>query len=307
MNAIQTDNLTKIYEDREVVNHINLNVREGTIFGFLGHNGAGKSTFINMLTGLCQPSDGTFTLNVDSKREIGVLPDYSSFYNHMTGKEHIKYFCNILKYDVSQSEIEDLFKSIGLENGLNLKVKKYSFGMKKKLGIIQAVVNKPKILFLDEPTSGVDANSILSIHQLIKNIAQSGTTIFLTSHNLDEIQKLCDEMAIMSQGNIEVQGNLAQLRETYEESLSLKIEHMALNEDQMNLLKERLNHLNHEIKDIDINSGFTNLKIKEKNTIPSIVKLYVTLDIDIFKVDLEELSLEDIFLRSSKHEKKDQN
>ncbi|MEJ7182084.1 ABC transporter ATP-binding protein [Staphylococcus caprae] len=307
MNAIQTDNLTKIYEDREVVNHINLNVREGTIFGFLGHNGAGKSTFINMLTGLCQPSDGTFTLNVDSKREIGVLPDYSSFYNHMTGKEHIKYFCNILKYDVSQSEIEDLFKSIGLENGLNLKVKKYSFGMKKKLGIIQAVVNKPKLLFLDEPTSGVDANSILSIHQLIKNIAQSGTTIFLTSHNLDEIQKLCDEMAIMSQGNIEVQGNLAQLRENYEESLSLKIEHMALNEDQMNLLKERLNHLNQEIKDIDINSGFTNLKIKEKNTIPSIVKLYVTLDIDIFKVDLEELSLEDIFLRSSKHEKKDQN
>ena len=182
----------------------------------------------------------------------------------MTGKEHIKYFCNILKYDVSQSEIEDLFKSIGLENGLNLKVKKYSFGMKKKLGIIQAVVNKPKLLFLDEPTSGVDANSILSIHQLIKNIAQSGTTIFLTSHNLDEIQKLCDEMAIMSQGNIEVQGNLAQLRETYEESLSLKIEHMALNEDQMNLLKERLNHLNQEIKDIDINSGFTNLKIKEK-------------------------------------------
>ena len=307
MNAIQTDNLTKIYEDREVVNHINLNVREGTIFGFLGHNGAGKSTFINMLTGLCQPSDGTFTLNVDSKREIGVLPDYSSFYNHMTGKEHIKYFCNILKYDVSQSEIEDLFKSIGLENGLNLKVKKYSFGMKKKLGIIQAVVNKPKLLFLDEPTSGVDANSILSIHQLIKNIAQSGTTIFLTSHNLDEIQKLCDEMAIMSQGNIEVQGNLAQLRENYEESLSLKIEHMALNEDQMNLLKERLNHLNQEIKDIDIYSGFTNLKIKEKNTIPSIVKLYVTLDIDIFKVDLEELSLEDIFLRSSKHEKKDQN
>lgn len=307
MNAIQTNNLTKIYEDREVVNHINLNVSEGTIFGFLGHNGAGKSTFINMLTGLCQPSDGTFTLNVDSKREIGVLPDYSSFYNHMTGKEHIKYFCNILKYDVSQSEIEDLFKSIGLENGLNLKVKKYSFGMKKKLGIIQAVVNKPKLLFLDEPTSGVDANSILSIHQLIKNIAQSGTTIFLTSHNLDEIQKLCDEMAIMSQGNIEVQGNLAQLRETYEESLSLKIEHMALNEDQMNLLKERLNHLNQEIKDIDINSGFTNLKIKEKNTIPSLVKLYVTLDIDIFKVDLEELSLEDIFLRSSKHEKKDQN
>ncbi|HCG74495.1 MULTISPECIES: ABC transporter ATP-binding protein [Staphylococcus] len=305
MNAIQTDNLTKIYEDREVVNHINLNVREGTIFGFLGHNGAGKSTFINMLTGLCQPSDGTFTLNIDNNCEIGVLPDYSSFYNHMTGKEHIKYFCNILKYDVSQSEIEDLFKSIGLENGLNLKVKKYSFGMKKKLGIIQAVVNKPKILFLDEPTSGVDANSILSIHQLIKNIAQSGTTIFLTSHNLDEIQKLCDEMAIMSQGNIEVQGNLAQLRETYEESLSLKIEHMALNEDQMQLLKERLNHLNHEIKDIDINSGFTNLKIKEKNTIPSIVKLYVALDINIFKVDLEELSLEDIFLRSSKHEKKD--
>lgn len=208
-----------------------------------------------------------------------------------------------MKYDVSNSEIENLFQSIGLENGLNLKVKKYSFGMKKKLGIIQAVVNKPKILFLDEPTSGVDANSILSIHKLIKTIAESGTTIFLTSHNLDEIQKLCDEMAIMSQGNIEVQGNLTQLRETYEDSLSLDIVHNELNENQKQHVKEELNKLSQQIKDIDIHSDHTNLKIKDKNTIPSIVRLYVSLDIDIFKVDLEELSLEDIFLKSSKHEK----
>ena len=175
--------------------------------------------------------------------------------------------------------------------------------MKKKLGIIQAVVNKPKILFLDEPTSGVDANSILSIHKLIKTIAESGTTIFLTSHNLDEIQKLCDEMAIMSQGNIEVQGNLTQLRETYEDSLSLDIVHNELNENQKQHVKEELNKLSQQIKDIDIHSDHTNLKIKDKNTIPSIVRLYVSLDIDIFKVDLEELSLEDIFLKSSKHEK----
>lgn len=303
MNAIQTHNLTKMYQNKTVVNHINLSVKEGTIFGFLGHNGAGKSTFINMLTGLCQPSDGTFNLNVQNKREMGVLPDYSSFYNNMTGKEHVKYFCSIMKYDVSNSEIENLFQSIGLENGLNLKVKKYSFGMKKKLGIIQAVVNKPKILFLDEPTSGVDANSILSIHKLIKTIAELGTTIFLTSHNLDEIQKLCDEMAIMSQGNIEVQGNLTQLRETYEDSLSLDIVHNELNENQKQHVKEELNKLSQQIKDIDIHSDHTNLKIKDKNTIPSIVRLYVSLDIDIFKVDLEELSLEDIFLKSSKHEK----
>ena len=130
----------------------------------------------------------------------------------MTGKEHIKYFCRILGINKSSEQIGHLFSMLGLENGLNLKVKKYSFGMKKKLGIIQAVVNEPKILFLDEPTSGVDANSILSIHTLIKDIAQTGTTVFITSHNLDEIQKLCNEIAIMKNGNLEIQGNLEKLR-----------------------------------------------------------------------------------------------
>lgn len=304
MNAIETKNLTKKYQNKKVVNNVNLAVKEGTIFGFLGHNGAGKSTFINMVTGLCKPSNGTYTLNVKNKNEIGVLPDYSAFYNDMTGKAHVKYFCRILNLNISEREIENLFKSIGLEKGLNLKVKKYSFGMKKKLGIIQAIVNKPKILFLDEPTSGVDANSILSIHKLINKIAKEGTTVFITSHNLDEIQKLCDEMAIMKEGNIEIQGDLEKLRETYEDNLSLEIHHNDLNDNKKDVLEEGLKNLNINMKDIKIDRSWTKLKFKDKNIIPDIVRLYVSLDIDVFKVDLEELSLEDIFLRSSENHSK---
>ncbi|MCD8827221.1 ATP-binding cassette domain-containing protein [Staphylococcus gallinarum] len=300
MNAIETNNLTKNYQNKTVVNNVNLQVKEGKVFGFLGHNGAGKSTFINMITGLNKPSKGKFKLHINNKSEIGVLPDYSSFYDNMTGKKHIKFFCRILGVKCSSNEIKELFKSIGLENGLNLKVKKYSFGMKKKLGIIQAIINKPKILFLDEPTSGVDANSILSIHALIRKIAQSGTTIFITSHNLDEIQKLCDEIAIMNQGHIEIQGDLEELRRKYEDNLSLEVHHTNLNKQQVNTLIENLENLDDNILKVKINGDCTHLNIKEKSIIPEIVRLYIKLDIDVFKVNLEELSLEDIFLKSSK-------
>lgn len=299
MNIIETNDLTKMYRNKTVVNEISLQVKKGIIFGFLGHNGAGKSTFINMLTGLCKPTKGNFKLKVKNKNDIGVLPDYSSFYDNMTGKKHIKYFCKILNIDISSEEIEKLFQTIGLESGLDLKVKKYSFGMKKKLGIIQAIVNKPKILFLDEPTSGVDANSILSIHNLIREIAQSGTTVFITSHNLDEIQKLCDEIAIMKKGNLEIKGNLKKLRQTYEDGLSLEIHHSNLNDKQKIKTEQKLDTFNQCINDIKIKDSETYLKIKEKNIIPEIVKIYVSLNIDIYKVDLEELSLEDIFLKSS--------
>ena len=157
---------------------------------------------------------------------------------------------------------------------------------------------------MDEPTSGVDANSILSIHKLINKIAKEGTTVFITSHNLDEIQKLCDEMAIMKEGNIEIQGDLEKLRETYEDNLSLEIHHNDLNDNKKDVLEEGLRNLNINMKDIKIDRSWTKLKFKDKNIIPDIVRLYVSLDIDVFKVDLEELSLEDIFLRSSENHSK---
>ncbi|HAX9687243.1 TPA: ABC transporter ATP-binding protein, partial [Staphylococcus pseudintermedius] len=241
MDAITSSKLTKKYGSKKVVDEVSLSITKGTIFGFLGKNGAGKSTFINMITGLCKPTSGEYKLNCENiYKKVGVLPDYSSMYGDLTGKEHIKYFSNILNVKMSNNEIDDLFDSVGLKEGKNLKIKKYSFGMKKKLGIAQSLINKPEILFLDEPTSGVDANSILTIHKLIREVSKNGTTIFITSHNLDEIEKLCDEVAIMSGGQILTQGSLEQLRKIYEENLHLTIEHSDISLNTKNNIEREL-------------------------------------------------------------------
>ncbi|WP_390504675.1 ABC transporter ATP-binding protein, partial [Staphylococcus pseudintermedius] len=283
MDAITSSKLTKKYGSKKVVDEVSLSITKGTIFGFLGKNGAGKSTFINMITGLCKPTSGEYKLNCENiYKKVGVLPDYSSMYGDLTGKEHIKYFSNILNVKMSNNEIDDLFDSVGLKEGKNLKIKKYSFGMKKKLGIAQSLINKPEILFLDEPTSGVDANSILTIHKLIREVSKNGTTIFITSHNLDEIEKLCDEVAIMSGGQILTQGSLEQLRKIYEENLHLTIEHSDISLNTKNNIERELYDAVSDIKNLVIGEKKSTIEMNFKKHIPIVVKILVHNGIGIY-------------------------
>ncbi|WP_390484734.1 ABC transporter ATP-binding protein, partial [Staphylococcus pseudintermedius] len=285
MDAITSSKLTKKYGSKKVVDEVSLSITKGTIFGFLGKNGAGKSTFINMITGLCKPTSGEYKLNCENiYKKVGVLPDYSSMYGDLTGKEHIKYFSNILNVKMSNNEIDDLFDSVGLKEGKNLKIKKYSFGMKKKLGIAQSLINKPEILFLDEPTSGVDANSILTIHKLIREVSKNGTTIFITSHNLDEIEKLCDEVAIMSGGQILTQGSLEQLRKIYEENLHLTIEHSDISLNTKNNIERELYDAVSDIKNLVIGEKKSTIEMNFKKHIPIVVKILVHNGIGIYQI-----------------------
>lgn len=304
MEAIISNKLVKKYGSKKVVNEVSLSIDKGKIFGFLGKNGAGKSTFINMITGLCKPTSGEYQLNCkDRYKKVGVLPDYSSMYGDLTGKEHIKYFSNILNVKMSNNEIDNLFDSVGLSDGKNLKIKKYSFGMKKKLGIAQSLINTPEILFLDEPTSGVDANSILTIHKLIREVSKKGTTVFITSHNLDEIEKLCDEVAIMSEGQILAQGSLNQLRDIYEENLSLTIEHSYIASNIKKNIEKDLYDAVSDIKKLVIEEEKSTLEINLKKQIPVVVKIFVDNGIGIYQIRQEELSLEEIFLKSGNQSK----
>ncbi|MBA8777370.1 ABC transporter ATP-binding protein [Staphylococcus schleiferi subsp. coagulans] len=299
MEAITSSKLSKKYGSKKVVDEVSLSINKGTIFGFLGKNGAGKSTFINMITGLCKPTSGEYKLNCENiYKKVGVLPDYSSMYGDLTGKEHIKYFSNILNVKMSNNEIDNLFNSVGLKDGKNLKIKKYSFGMKKKLGIAQSLINNPEILFLDEPTSGVDANSILTIHNLIREVSKNGTTIFITSHNLDEIEKLCDEVAIMSEGRILTQGSLDQLRKTYEENLHLTIEHSDISLNSKENIERELYDAVSDIKKLVIGEKKSTIEMNLKKHIPIIVKILVHNGVGIYQIRQKELSLEEIFLKS---------
>ncbi|EPQ9627264.1 ABC transporter ATP-binding protein, partial [Staphylococcus pseudintermedius] len=169
---------------------------------------------------------------------------------------------------------------------------------KKKLGIAQSLINKPEILFLDEPTSGVDANSILIIHNLIREVSKQGTTIFITSHNLDEIEKLCDEVAIMSGGQILTQGSLEQLRKIYKENLHLTIEHSDISLNTKNNIERELYDAVSDIKKLIIGVKKSTIEMNLKKHIPIVVKTLVHNGIDIYQIKQKELSLEEIFLKS---------
>ncbi|WP_027955957.1 ABC transporter ATP-binding protein [Halobacillus kuroshimensis] len=305
MYAVETYQLSKVYGDKKVVNEINLQVKKGSIFGFLGKNGAGKSTFINMITGLTNPTSGSYTLLPDQgssadklRSRIGVLPDYSTFYDDLTALGHLKYFSRILGLKVSKSHMEDLLKKVGLEDAINQKAKKFSFGMKKKLGLAQALINEPDLLFLDEPTSGVDANAILNIHEIIQDIAAQGTTIFLTSHNLDEVEKLCDEIAIMDQGTIKTQGTMAQLRHDYQSNITVHIKHSEIQADVETSLNQELKAYG---SDVEVSSKHTDLVVSSEQTIAAINRLYLKKDIDIFRIEVNEPTLEEIFLSTGEN------
>ncbi|MCP1527740.1 MULTISPECIES: ATP-binding cassette domain-containing protein [Bacillus] len=300
MYALKTTNLTKRYGNKIVVDKMNLSIDKGTIFGFLGKNGAGKSTFINMITGIIEPTEGLYEVLGYKKNQqksiwgkIGVLPDYSTFYENMTALDHLKYFSQILKLDLKQEDLIELLDKVELKDAAKLKTKNFSFGMKKKLGIAQALLNKPDLIFLDEPTSGVDANSVLNIHSIIKEIATNGTTVFLTSHNLDEVEKLCDEVAIMNKGVIQIKGSMKELRTAYKKNMTVYIKHSVASIAQIESLTVDLKSISIKSEISELSSQIT---IEDESSIPLINKLFISKNIDVFRIEVDEPSLEEIFL-----------
>lgn len=297
MNAIETKKLEKSYGNKTVVNKVDLSVNEGDIFGFLGKNGAGKSTFINMITGLCTPSNGTYKLAVPQNK-IGVLPDYSNLYDDLTSLDHLLYFNKLLKAEKSKSDLISLLKKVGLGDAINLKAKKFSFGMKKKLAFAQTLINDPEIVFLDEPTSGVDANSILTIHELILELAEKGTTVFFTSHNLDEVEKLSDTIAIMDKGNIVIQGDIEHLKKSYKSDL--KVNFTFINSQKLDK-----SHLESQIESLITSSQWKSntlqLTLTSKENISKINEILVANQFKIYEIVIDEPSLEEIFINTGKY------
>lgn len=300
MYALETHNLTKKYSNAIVVNDVNLNVKKGDVFGFLGRNGAGKSTFINMVTGIINPSSGSFKIFGEEEIEkdayfkrIGVLPDYSTFYDDLNPYEHLKYFSNIFGIKTSKNDIIELLVRVGLGDAISTKAKKFSFGMKKKLGIAQALVNNPELVFLDEPTSGVDADAVLNIHTLIRQLSHEGKTIFMTSHNLDEVEKMCDEIAIMSKGVIKCKGSMDHLRKEFQPKISVKIKHAPIPAQSLPSVKHIFEKVGTEI---EWSNGLTSLVVASETDIPILNRALGEIKIDVYRVEVNEPSLEDIFL-----------
>ena len=211
-DSIYVENMTKRFEDVEAVSGISFSVRQGELFGFLGPNGAGKTTTINMLTGLARPDTGTIRIGgIDctanpraAQHLVGVVPDESNLYPELTGFDNLC-FCAAL-YGMGKAERQAraraLLAMFDLTPAADRKFAGYSKGMKRKLTIAAGIIHKPQILFLDEPTTGIDVASARQLRQLVADLHRDGTTIFLTTHYIEEAERLCDRIAFIVSGRI---------------------------------------------------------------------------------------------------------
>jgi ABC-2 type transport system ATP-binding protein len=220
--AIVTEDLTRRFGDLVAVNQINLTVDAGQFFGFLGPNGAGKSTTIRMLTGLLAPSSGRMRLlgldlikhPLEVKRQIGVVPEALPLYERLTGIEYLNFIGRMYGLDraTAAQRTAELLDFMQLGDRPKTLIADYSHGMQKKLALAAAVIHGPKILFLDEPFEGVDAIAAGTLKAMLTRMIARGATIFLTSHVLEIVERLCSHVAIIHKGQLVAQGSLEELR-----------------------------------------------------------------------------------------------
>ncbi len=220
--AIVTEGLTRRFGDLVAVDNVNLRVDAGQFFGFLGPNGAGKSTMIKMLTGLLAPTAGTMRiLNVDLsdnpvevKRQIGVVPEGLALFGRLTGAEYLNFAGRMygLDRETAAQRTKELLEFMQLADRPKSLITDYSHGMQKKLAMAAAVIHGPRILFLDEPFEGVDAIAAGTLKSMLQRMIARGATIFLTSHVLEIVERLCSHVGIISRGKLVAQGSLEELR-----------------------------------------------------------------------------------------------
>jgi len=217
---ITTEQLTKKYKSFVAVNDVSLHIRKGSIYGFLGPNGAGKSTTMKMLLGLTAPTKGDFTIDgkqfpadrISILKEIGSFIESPSFYANLTGKENLDIIRRIL--GLPQSAVEDALELVGLSEFGDRLAKKYSLGMKQRLGLAGALIGRPPILILDEPTNGLDPSGIHEIRNLIKSLPELyDCTVLISSHILSEIELMADDIGILNHGRLLFEGSLDELRQ----------------------------------------------------------------------------------------------
>jgi len=222
-NGIFTSNLSKSYRNFRAVNSLTIDVRPGDIFGFLGPNGAGKTTTIRMLCGLLSPTSGhSEVAGLDIVKDslkirsiIGLLPESSGFYNWMGAEEYLLYFAALYKIDahLGKKRAKDLLERVGLASKSFVPISYYSRGMKQRLGLARTLINEPKILFLDEPTLGLDPKGQQDIQKTLLELnREKGVTIFLSSHALSEVSSLCNRIAIVNRGRLVAKGSIEELR-----------------------------------------------------------------------------------------------
>ena len=214
--VIQTHSLTKRYGRILAVDALSMNVPRGSIFGLLGPNGSGKTTVMSMLLGLVQPTAGDYRLfgpgtgHTEALHRVGAIVESPAFYPYLSGRQNLEYFQGVTGRR-DPRELDELLDRVGLLSRAGDKYRTYSLGMKQRLGLAYALLGDPELLFLDEPTNGMDPAGMAEIRELIRGVGTAERTVLLSSHLLNEVEQVCDSVAILSRGKLIAEGNVAQL------------------------------------------------------------------------------------------------
>ncbi len=241
---IETKDLTKVYDRQVAVDHLSFQVNQGEIFGFLGPNGAGKSTTLLMLLGLSRPTSGTAEVcgmnslrrAFEVKRMVGYLPENVGFYNDMDPVDSLKFIAELNGISTQNGNLIGLLESVGLQDSIHKKVGAFSRGMKQRLGIAEVLLKDPKILFMDEPTLGLDPDGAFRLIELIQSLNRDrNITVLISSHNLHQVQKISHRVGIMIKGKMVAMGTIDALRE---EKFGLGEEKYSLEEIYMKYFQE---------------------------------------------------------------------
>lgn len=292
--VITTNNLTKRFGSKTIVDRLDLSVPDGSIYGFLGPNSAGKSTTIKLLLGLVKPTGGTMRLldkEMNEKNRLAVLSQTGSlieapaYYGHLSGQENLKIICTLK--NVPDSEIDRVLAIVRMEGQKHKKVRHYSLGMKQRLGLAAALIGNPRLLLLDEPTNGLDPAGIQEMRELICSLpTQYGITVLVSSHLLSEIDQMATHVGIIDKGQLIFQDTLSRLHEHSRSRLLLSTDN---DEQAIKVLKE-------QGIPWEFNKGKLFLPFREDTMVINAVSSLVNSGIGILRLNEQQMSLEDIFL-----------
>jgi ABC-2 type transport system ATP-binding protein len=307
--VLSVNGLRKRIGRKWIIKGISFDVYAGEIFGFLGPNGSGKTTTIRMLVDLIRPTDGTVTIcgfdvqkqHNEALRNVGCIVENPELYSYMSGWENLEHFARMLP-GIDQDRIQEVVDTVGLDQRIFDKVKTYSLGMRQRLGIAQALLGRPKLLILDEPTNGLDPQGIKEMREFIRKLADSGLSLFVSSHLLSEIQQMCDRVAIISHGEVirvgEVEALIAQAGNRV-------VWNVDRPEQAVRLLK---GHPDVQVLEVaepeDEQSPFRSIVTQMGNgDVPELNERMVQAGIRLFAIEMKNPTLEDLFLSLTEGER----
>lgn len=312
--ALKIENVEKVISKRKIINNLSLETYQGEVFGFLGPNGAGKTTTIKMIVGMISIDRGQIYIcgeNIEKNFEkamknIGAIVENPEMYDYMSGLDNLKQYAR-MRENVSMERIQEVVSMVGLSNRINDKVKKYSLGMKQRLGLAQTMLHKPKVIILDEPTNGLDPAGIKLLRDVLKKLAhEEKCCVMVSSHLMSEMELMCDRVGIIVNGSLCGVKTIEQMLSENSNSLKYRIE---VNDTlKVQSILERMGAINIEVKDnkieydVDVKKEDNSYDVRnDELKINNVIKMLVKEDIDIFSVEqVKKHSLEEAFMELTK-------